>query len=202
MKIGISQRVEKDSRTGETRDSLDQNWYRLLNYLKIIPIPLSNLIDFDSNYYNSLGIEGIILTGGNDLSYLRTKSSSEDRDLLEKSLIKVSIELNKPILGICRGLQMINSYFGGKLKPIKNHVDKKNTLYMNKKQIDVICYHSFCITKKNIGNDLEILATDSQGNIEALRHKKHAITGIMWHPEREYPYSDYNLQIIKKTFLK
>ena len=67
--------------------------------------------------------DGFLFTGGQDVSpeiYGEEKTefcgeTSELRDTLESTLLKIAIDENKPVLGICRGLQFINAALGGTL---------------------------------------------------------------------------------------
>ncbi len=66
--------------------------------------------------------DGLILTGGSDINpkfYGEAVNGSvnidDDRDVLEFALIKAFVDAKKPILGICRGYQILNVYFGGTL---------------------------------------------------------------------------------------
>ena len=47
---------------------------------------------------------------------------------------------------------------------------------------------------------LEVLATSEDGVIEAVRHKKALVMGIMWHPERNRPFEEHDVSLIKKLF--
>ena len=73
----------------------------------------------------------MILSGGNTLSkYSDHKDKPEhisiERDEYEMALIKLAILNNIPILGVCRGLQVLNVYYGGKIKKISGHAGVKH----------------------------------------------------------------------------
>ena len=57
-----------------------------------------------------------ILTGGGDID------EQPNRNKVEKELIKLSIKKDIPLLGICRGMQMINLHCGGNVSTVNNHV--------------------------------------------------------------------------------
>ena len=170
----------------ELRDSISHDWLLLCqewNY-EIILVP--NHIADPGQYINQFNINGLILTGGDDIGV------HQIRDQTEIEILKYAINKKLPILGICRGLQLINFYFGGKTTPIKNHVNIQhkidikipfNKIYNNR--IDTNSYHQQGIELPNIGVGLAGWAFDAGGSVEALHHHTHPIIGLMWHPERD-----------------
>ncbi len=142
----------------------------------------------------------IIFTGGEDLIG-SPKNAAEKvlyrRDRTEKKLLSWAIKKDIPCLGVCRGAQMLNIYFGGKLTPsnekmhVVNHhpVIFSDTLNMFSKKISVNSFHKWGIKEKNIGKHLVPFATDLDGMIEAYHHDKLPIMGLMWHPERTFDNS-------------
>ena len=61
--------------------------------------------------FENIKIEGIILTGGNDLNVISKNSLSLKRDNFEKAIIKYAIKKNIPIYGMCRGMEIITEFF-------------------------------------------------------------------------------------------
>lgn len=205
-KIGITQRLECEKKYGEIRNSLDIRWQKLLLSLGLIPLPISIKTNF--SIYADLGLDGIILTGGNDLSSQSKDSLSEIRDKHEIKCIQFAIKNSIPLLGVCRGMQLIAEYFGSSIKKVENHVAKRHHLisvnnnvynkYLSKIKI-VNSYHNFAINR--IGKDLIPLGICPEDNtIEAIQHKNYQIFGQMWHPEREDPFDQNNCIIISKFF--
>tara|TARA_B100001142_G_scaffold52298_1_gene50033 strand:+ start:5545 stop:6288 length:744 start_codon:yes stop_codon:yes gene_type:complete len=106
-----------------------------------------------------LKFEGLVLTGGGDVSpslYSDRMESSDDnmcfgtsveRDETEFALIKKALANNTPILGICRGMQLLNVYFGG-------------TLIQN---LDLLHFENMYKFKNN---------TTGQGNFDAQKYKE------------------------------
>ena len=106
-------------------DCLDTNWAKLLVPLGILPIPIplisTNLIN---DFWQNLKLDGLILSGGNTIADYSDNNDKQDsisieRDIYEQALIKVAIKTNTPILGVCRGLQVINVFYKGGLKKQK-----------------------------------------------------------------------------------
>ena len=115
-----------------------------------------------------------------------------DEFKLDKEAIRLFSDANKPILGICGGLQSINVYFGGSLnQKIENHdlkdklhkINVKNGTFLNSiysENINVNSYHKQSI--KKVANQFIISAKSDDGTIEAI--EKGNIIAVQWHPEK------------------
>ena len=100
MKIALTQRSDYFPERDEKRDSLDQNWFRL--FPRDICIPIPNIIESFKVWINSLEVDLIILTGGNDINYSdQSKNVAPERDFVEKQILKFSKQKNIPVLGVC-----------------------------------------------------------------------------------------------------
>ncbi len=204
-RIGLTQRVDIITDYGERRDALDQKWYLLLLEMNMMPVPLPNLSpSLVPVMLEELQLEGIIFTGGNSLCHLDeiAKDRAPERDAFELALIAHSEHLSLPIFGVCRGMQIINHYFGGKLVRIKDHVAKKHELISENPSIElpkvVNSYHSWTIPNDGLANPLEVVGKDSDENVEAYIHRAKKIAGITWHPEREDELNILDLNFIKR----
>ena len=103
----------------------------------------------------------IILPGGNDL-YSKNKMS-KTRLKVEFELIKYGLKNDIPILGICRGMQVINLFFKGKQKKIIGHMKSKHQIFFKKKyftktKMSVNSFHNFCIPIKNMSQKFSVIA--------------------------------------------
>ncbi|EAK0277950.1 gamma-glutamyl-CDP-amidate hydrolase [Campylobacter jejuni] len=193
MFIGITQRLICNESYHEERECLALDWGKLFNkdlFKNFTPLPLSYEIDF--SHYKHL-IKAVILSGGNDLSFYSPNVLSKKRDLYEKQVIEICLKEKIPLLGICRGAQMIAHYFNSHISPCENHIDKHEVFFSKEKFISN-SFHNFAIEK--LGEDLVELCLAKDNTIEAFKHKYENIFGIMWHIERENGLN--NIQILKE----
>ena len=205
-KIGITQRLVKEEKYDEIRDALDIRWQKLLLSIDLIPIPMP--LNVDLQLYKDLEINGIILTGGNDLNSLSPNDLSFLRDKYENQCIEYALSKSIPIYGICRGMQLIAEYFGSTFKKIENHVATRHRIvspirHKYQKQFekinDVNSFHNYAINI--LGDKLETIGISPEDNaIEAIQHKSYKVFGQMWHPERENPFNSNNCLIISSFF--
>ena len=219
---------------GITLDSEKKNtyskfpWYALReNYLtslikfKAIPIPLTHEVKLINNYCNLL--DGLVITGGDfdidpkiyNQNNKGTKNTKNKRTDFEIKICKKFIGINKPVMGICGGAQLINVACGGTLiqdldKKVINHeqinprnetshninINKKTKLYniFNNDKIKVNSAHHQSVDK--LGKNLIISAIAEDGVIEGIEHKKHKwCIGLQWHPE--FLITKYDLKVFE-----
>lgn len=211
-RIGITQNVLKDNRYNEVRNCLDINWIKLLTQIEILPIPLPLMpITHVKKMWALLKLDGIILSGGNTLVECMNTSDnpekiSPERDSFEKVLISLALLNKVPILGVCRGLQLLNIYYKGKLQKIKGHAGTRHNLIKeDPKKIfqlpsEVNSFHNYSVPRQFLGKGLVPLAHDIDNNIEAFYHHDDKVLAIMWHPEREPVFLSSDCELIKKHF--
>lgn len=153
--------------------------------------------------------DGLILGGGGDMNptlYGELLSGStridNDRDALELALLDRFVKLKKPVMGICRGIQVLNVYFGGTLHQddgaewneyhtSPDMVFKVHSTECKKSFLSSIYGDKFCVNShhhqsiKDIGKGLKVIQTDDKYHcIEAVVHKSGLYFGVQWHPER------------------
>ena len=205
-KIAITQRVLLNDSYPEVREALDIRWGKLFKELDFLPVVLPIEIDFEE-YFKYNDIEGIILTGGNNLNSMDSNKLSEFRDNFEFKLIDYGIKNNIPIYGFCRGMQLIAEYFKCAIKPLQNHVGTKHKLNISQKSkykellLDlgkVNSFHNYGI--HNTGDELLVSAKSEDNSAEAIEHLENKIFAQMWHSEREEPFKKSELNLIKAFF--
>tara|TARA_B100000941_G_scaffold288134_1_gene264493 strand:- start:1457 stop:2083 length:627 start_codon:yes stop_codon:yes gene_type:complete len=204
LNIGITQRIHFIKEYNEYRDELDQSWSNLFANLGIMQIILPNNSELiKNNYIDNLNLNGVILSGGEFKENNNNNVGLKNRNEFENNLISYCIGNKIPILGVCRGMQILNNFFGGKLEKIDNHVGKyHNIKNFSKLSIskNVNSYHEFKLSKDNLPENFEIIATDLDGEIESILDKKNNLLGIMWHPERNNPFDKNDLKLMSDFF--
>ena len=149
--------------------------------------------------------DGLIIPGGKHVhpSFYHDKVKCKKHkfvkslDRLEIALVKKFIKKKKPVLGICRGCQLINVTLGGTLKQDigKGHYHDKSRNTKTKKGTDMrklygasvhtLHYHHQAI--KKLAKPLKVTMVDAKdGVIEGVQHKTLPVIGIQYHPDRMY----------------
>ena len=109
-----------------------------------------------------------------------------------------------PILGVCLGHQIIGQVFGSKIIQAKKLMHGKTSRIISKKigilknlpkNFEATRYHSLIIDKKTLSKDLEITAETKDGLIMGVKHKKHNVHGVQFHPESIK--TNFGMKIIK-----
>ena len=202
--IGVTQRVDKIGAYNEWRDALDQRLVDWVVQAGFVPLPIPNtLVEIKSsntyqpildNWLSAVQINGILLSGGNDIGDI------EKRDVTEKYLLSWAEKNRKPVLGICRGMQIMGVYSGGKLIEVNGHVKTHHQLQVVSKNQKfskyVNSYHSLVL--QECPNKFELLAISEDGSIEAIVHKYLPWEAWMWHPEREDVFYENELDRFRK----
>jgi len=210
-----SGRVMRFAVTGNTRDerypgdTLNHNYVEFLGKFGIIPILIPAATESAEVFTDQLDIEGLILTGGNDVSpslygggSYPGCTASQLRDRLEQKLLTMAVESQWPVLGICRGLQFINVYWGGRLVTdlrrctgnVINHAGNPHRIQIIDSRIEyslgvsgyaVNSFHNQGVRYDDLAPCLEVFAvSDGDKLVEGIIHPKLPILGIQWHPER------------------
>ncbi len=231
LKIGITSRIPLDRQENQN-NLIHFVGDNILNWLKdeyLVPIVIPVTTDLEKiSFYSSL-LDGLILQGGSDINptfYSKEKehhlnTECESRDFFEIQLVKKFQVIDKPVLGICRGSQIINVVNGGDLyqdiaiqHPSKSNIHHKDFSPKNEHHIEwaedsifreigsnkVISIHHQSI--RNLGNNIKIEAfSPTDCVIEAIMKTDNSfIYGIQWHPEL-HNHNHMNSYKILKRFL-
>lgn len=186
----------------------DASYYIKACLLSGIQPVLSDQIEDEQHF------DGLLLPGGGDIApifYHRKNRGSQNihitEDIIQLLLFHRFFEQGKPILGICKGMQLINVALGGTLiqdLPTKRlHAYDNGDHYHNTKALSGSLLHTLygnnCITNSahhqainKPASQLSVTQYALDGTIEAIEHLTHPVIGVQWHPERmlskEQPY--------------
>lgn len=207
IRIGLSQRVTVAAPSEERRDCLDQRWHALLARAGIQGVPIPNSPDAAPNLFSALQLQGFLLTGGNDLNHLPgAADSAPERDQMERHMLDFARIHSLPVLGVCRGLQVINHVSGGELVRVSGHAGTRHALQkVAEGKIpgtfdEVNSYHNWGVRQSGLGAQLTAVLKSPDGVVEALVHDELQWTAIMWHPEREEPFRTMDIELLQHCF--
>ncbi len=215
-------------------DEKKESYWMLPGYLKALEeagaIPLVLPLTEDEEILNQIinDIDGLLLTGGHDISpsiyneevYENAGVACVERDTSEILLIRKAIEKNMPLLGICRGIQLLNAVLGGTLyqdlpsqynseishqmtKPYDRAVHNVTILpetllseIIPSGEIGVNSYHHQAI--KDLASSLKVAAISEDKLVEAvyIPTQKFALA-VQWHPEFSYKVDAHSMNIFK-----
>ena len=151
--------------------------------------------------------DGLVLCGGSDVHPSRFGEENDgsvgidlERDAAEFDLMRAYVDAKKPILGICRGYQVINIFFGGSLyqdisesdfHKKRNGEDNVHTVSAIPDSVIGRLYgESFAVNSahhqalKALGEGIRATAFWNGQYAEAIEHTTLPIFGVQWHPER------------------
>jgi len=193
LRIGVTMRVLQAQGYYEPRDALAQKWSNFLSvalpdaaWLPVPNIGAKRIL----GYCEQWGINRLILTGGEDIGV------SALRDETERELLIWAKERVVPVLGICRGMQLMAVWAGAVLKPVKGHVRTRHILQGDFVH-EVNSFHNLGLVSCPQG--FEVSARSEDGEIEAMCYSDSRWEGWMWHPERE-TFQSADLERLQSLF--
>lgn len=196
--------MKKIAIIGKREIGKNENYYAAVEACNALAVTLASFDDMN----RIEDVDGIIIPGGVDINpalyqeeNIDCRDINEELDHLEMEVIKEAVRYKKPILGICRGHQILNVFFGGSLiqnvercdlheqvagedKVHTGIVKKESFLYdvYGEEQIQINSAHHQAV--KKLGENLEAVQFSEDGIIEAFFHTQLPILGVQWHPER------------------
>lgn len=200
----MSKSAKKIAIAGRTHDTV--NYEKALKRLSIPCLTTLSLSKIQS-------CDGLLLPGGGDITpaFFGQKNNGSQNidtelDIIQLQALEQALRYEKPVLGICKGMQIINVFFGGTI--IQHMKEYELHQYRNKDQYhastivpDTFLYtlygssltvnsaHHQCIDR--LGQELFLAQYASPAPVpEAICHKTLPVYGVQWHPERLFPDGD------------
>ena len=188
MKVAIICRMEnyKDDYPFNIRYILDEAYKKIFDELGVLIIPIisENNLEEIANICDALILPGSAI--GVDPKYYNDipfpgKKYKYDEYKLDKKIIDLFVKYNKPILGICGGLQTLNhKLYDGSTHNIKISSNSFLNNVYKQEVIEVNSYHRQAI--RNLASNFKVTAVSEDGIIEAIEDGN--IIGVQYHPEK------------------
>jgi putative glutamine amidotransferase len=182
-----------------------------------MPMALHDVARYEGTVAAQLAhCDGLLLTGGVDISpaaygeqpHRNLQATTPDRDAHELALLAEAKRRGLPILAICRGLQLVNVAYGGTLyqdipaqvpdaiqhaQRSARHLASHDVTVAASSRLYELAGPAFAVTSfhhqaiKDLGADLEVVATAPDGIIEAVEARDHPwLVAVQWHPEMNH----------------
>jgi N5-(cytidine 5'-diphosphoramidyl)-L-glutamine hydrolase len=193
--VAVSQRAVVEPVHRERRDCLDQAWTNFLLACELCPLPVPNNEAAARALCREAPIEGVVLTGGNDL--VDYGGDAPERDAAEIALLEFAERNDVPVIGVCRGMQMIQHRHGVALTRVEGHVAPRQRIRIDGRDAEVNSYHRFGTFETRA--PLEPWALAEDGAVEAVRDERGKWVGIMWHPERMVAFRADDIALFRRV---
>lgn len=202
----------------EAYDHLNHSYSDYFFGLGFTPLLVPNGLSDVINYVEAFDARALVLTGGRDWSAAvdgADANTESIRGQTETALLTWAIGKRLPVLGICRGLHVLNVFFGGHIvfnvsspgAPHGYHVARTHTVelctawatdLLGVPEMTVNSYHENGIRRDTLAAELHSFAICPVDDlVEGVRHYDLPVWGIQWHPERSSPGPKTNEALLK-----
>ena len=121
-----------------------------------------------------------------------------ERDATENALLDAAESRRLPVIGVCRGMQVIYRAGGYDAGKSRARDATANDPHRRPVEAEVNSYHNFGASESRPPFDAWAHARD--GIVKAIRHSEQPMTGIMWHPERNTPFAERDIALFRDVF--
>jgi putative glutamine amidotransferase len=158
---------------------------------------------------DTTSLDGVVISGGHDVDPVLYKARAQvasrydaARDVFESAIIDSAVADRTPLLGICRGAQLLNVRLGGtllqSLRQIRRQTSNRRTVLPLKtlcvephtKLLTLLAATRLRINSLHnqsidvLGEGLQVAARDLDGIVQAVEHRERRfLVGVQWHPE-------------------
>jgi N5-(cytidine 5'-diphosphoramidyl)-L-glutamine hydrolase len=194
--IGITQRYLPATSYAEARDGLDRQWHLFMQAAHLVAVPLPNVPALAERMAYQLGLRGVILSGGEDLEAYGGPAAG--RDETDAALLRWAMACQLPVLGVCRGAQVLLHRHGVKLHEVEGHIRRTQGIAGWGR---ITCYHRLAGLAAEMPDDLELTAAVG-GVVEAfaVRDTAAPVVGVMGHPERAISFEARHVDVVRAFF--
>ncbi len=189
----VTQRVDIHADRGERRDALDQRFAQFVFACGLLPVLVPNDMNIAQALFDAVRPVGVVLSGGNDLVALG--GNAPERDATEDALTQIAKGQCVPVVGVCRGMQLLVHRAGGTLVNNAGHVASRH-LVRGEVNREVNSFHGWEVHR--CGPGWESLAQADDGSIEMACCAELRQWGVMWHPEREKEFAPEDIALFRK----
>ena len=126
--VGVSLRVVETDAYPETRDAISHDWLRFFAQYELVPLLIPNVPAGSLALLEIMQVSSLLLVGGNDVApldedegMLHIDGVSRERDITEHAMIEHAVRERLPLLGVCRGMQVINNFLNGHMIRVEGH---------------------------------------------------------------------------------
>ncbi|MEY2632985.1 MAG: hypothetical protein RIR00_1639 [Pseudomonadota bacterium] len=200
-RLGLTLRVVSAVGYDEPRDAISHDWITWLATQDIEPVLLSNAAADPVAHARAANLDGLILSSGNDV-VRRTDGGdySALRNRAEGALLDWAMAAGLPVLGVCRGLHMINAHCGGRVRAdiredlpgVASHVACQHRIQLlpafaeglGITSTETNSYHRQGLAVADLAPALAAFALSDDGIVEGLVHRQLPVLAVQWHPER------------------
>ncbi|CAI2488631.1 gamma-glutamyl-gamma-aminobutyrate hydrolase family protein [Serratia plymuthica] len=193
--IAITSREINGPRNDEKMDALDTRLIFFIKNINMMPVILPNEPALCNALLDRISPDGFILSGGGDIS--ACTGTRTRRDQMEEGILLWASQHHRPVLGVCRGFQVMLAAAGLDLHRVTGHVGAGHSIEGTITG-HVNSYHDYACVAENA--HVSVLARAPDGIIEAATFRGQKRMGIMWHPEREPEFKERDVQIIRDFF--
>jgi len=205
---------------------LNESYFHVVRHFGGIPLLIPVHAEREELAFLTGLCDGVLLTGGNDIDPALfgeellndTVLVAPERDRQEALILDMALERNLPILGICRGIQVLNVYFGGTLYQdipaqlpanVGHRMDNYRTCHgctlmprtplhrmTCREEINVNSHHHQAV--KDLAKNLVCMGRSADGIVEAVFDPSRPfLWGVQWHPERIWDMEDSSAKVFE-----